>query len=121
MSEQASIVIIICSVATVVGVLIALNMQRHRLHRLRAPSLMWEQEQVREQQFWEVQQAKRRGELETDFTTQVQQLQGTWHHWEAEDKMLVARQTQQYEQEIARMNLEYELLRLPRVEDVPLP
>jgi hypothetical protein len=121
MNEQASIVIIICSIATVVGVLIALNVQRHRLHRLRALFLMWEQEQVRGQQFWEVQQEKCMGELETHYTTQMQQLQGTWHHWEAEDKMLVATQRQQYEQEIVRMKLEYELLRLPRIEDVPLP
>ena len=92
MSEQASIVIIICSVATVVGVLIALNVQRHRLHRLRALSLMWEEEQVRGQQFWEVQQEKRICELETHFTTQMQQLQETWHHWEAEDAALVTAQ-----------------------------
>src|SRR5438876_3353312 len=112
MSEQGSIVIIICGVATVVSVLIALKVQLRRLLYLHALHLSWEQEQLREQQFWEVQQEKRTRELETRFTTQMQQLQKTWHHWEAGDKALVASQAQQYEQEITRMNLEYELLRL---------
>jgi hypothetical protein len=121
MSEQISIVIIICSVAAVVSVIIALKVQQRRLLQLRALHLVWEQEQLRNQQLWEVQQEKRLRELEAGFTTQMQQLQETWHHWEAEDSMLVATHVQQYKQEIARMNLEYELQRLPRIEDVPLP
>ena len=120
MNEQIDIIIIICSIAPVVSVLIALEVQLRRLRRLRAFHLTWEQEQLRDQQFWEVQQEKRMHELEARFTTQVQQIQGTWQHWEAEDKVLVATQAQQYNQEITRMHLEYELQRLPRIEDVPL-
>jgi sensor domain CHASE-containing protein len=120
MSEQGSIVAIICGVAIVVSVLIVLSVHLHYLLRARALHLTWEQERLRDQQFWEVQQEKHICELETGFKTQIQQLQGTWRHWESQDAAIVAAQIQQYEQEIARMNLEYEVLRLPRTEDVPL-
>ena len=121
MNEQISIIIIIYNVATVVSIIIVLKVQQRRLLHLRALQMAWEQEQLRNQQLWEMQQEKRLRELEARFTTQMQQLQETWHHWEAADNMLVATHVQQYKQEIARMNLEYELHRLPRIEDVPLP
>jgi hypothetical protein len=121
MSEQIGIVIIIYNVAAVVSIIIALKVQQRRMLHLRALQMAWEQEQLRDQQLWEVQQEKRLSELEADFTTQMQQLQESWHCWEAEDSMLVATHVQQYKQEIARMKLEYELHRLPRIEDVPLP
>lgn len=121
MSGQISIIIIIYNVAAVVSVIIALKVQHSRLLHLRALHSAWEQEQLRNQQLWEVQQEKRLRELEACFATQMRQLQESWQHWEAEDSMLVATQVQQYKQEIARMNLEYELQRLPRIEDVPLP
>jgi sensor domain CHASE-containing protein len=120
MSEQGSIVAIICGVAIVVSVLIVLSVHLHHLLRVRALHLNWEQERLRDQQCWEVLQEKRISELEVRLTTQVQLLQEAWHHWESTDAALVAAQIQQYEQEIARMNLEYEVLRLPRTEDVPL-
>lgn len=120
MNEQVSIVIIICSVATVVCLCVVLQVQLRRLLRLSGFHQAWEQEQLRDQQFWEVQQEKRMHELEARFTTQMQQIQGIWQHWEAENKVLVALQAQQYKQEITRMNLEYELQWLPRIEDVPL-
>jgi hypothetical protein len=50
----------------------------------------------------------------------VQLIQEAWYHWEFTDAALVSAQIQQYEQEMVRMNLEYEVLRLPRTEDVPL-
>ncbi len=121
MNEQISIIIIIYNVAAVVSVIIALKVQHSRLLHLRALHSAWEQEQLRHQRLWEVQQENRLRELEARFTSQMQQLQETWHHWEAEDNTLVATHVQQYNQEITRMNLEYELQRLPRIEDVPLP
>jgi hypothetical protein len=120
MSEQGSIVAIICGVAIVVSVLIVLNIHLHHLLQVRALHLTWEQERLHDQQCWEEQQEKRIDELKADFTTQVQQLQEAWHHWEFTDAALVSAQIQQYEQEMVRMNLEYEVLRLPRTEDVPL-
>lgn len=120
MNEQINVIIIIYNIATIVSVLIALSIQSRRLQHLRALHKAWKQEQLRDQQFWEVQQEKHMGELETRFITQMQQLQGAWYRWETEDKMLVATHAQQYQQEVTRMNLEYELLRLPRIEDVPL-
>ena len=120
MSEQMSIIVIICAMATVMSVLNVLMVQLWHLLGLRALYLAWEQEQLRDQQFWEVQQEKRMCELKTRLTIQMQQLQEIWHHWESEDAALVTTHVQQYEQQIARMNLEYEVLRLPRTEDVPL-
>lgn len=120
MNEQINVIIIIYNIATIVSVLIALSIQSRRLQHLRALHKAWKQEQLRDQQFWEVQQEKRMHELEARFTTQMQQIQGIWQHWEAENKVLVALQAQQYKQEITRMNLEYELQWLPRIEDVPL-
>ncbi len=121
MKEQITIIIVIYNVATLVSVIVALKMQQRRFSRLRALHSAWEQEQLRNQQLCEVQQERRMHELEARFTAQMQHLQETWRHWEAEDKVLVTTHVQQYNQEISRMNLEYELLRLPRIEDVPLP
>jgi hypothetical protein len=120
MNEQITI-IIIYNVAAIVSVIIALKMQQRRILHLRALHSAWEQEQLRNQQLCEVQQERRMRELEARFTAQMQHLQETWRRWEAEDKALVVAHRQQYKQEIIRMNLEYELLRLPRIEDVPLP
>lgn len=121
MSEQTSSVILICVMGTIISILVVLKVQLRRFLRMHTLHQSWEQEQMQDRHLWEAQQEQHLLDLKTNLTTQLRQLQENWYHWEAKDSSLIATYIQQYEQEIARMNLEYEVLQIPRIEDVPLP
>jgi hypothetical protein len=53
--------------------------------------------------------------------TQLQQLQTEWHAWKAQDTTCLQKLAQQHDKVTAQLNLEKDIVRLPHVEDVPLP
>src|SRR5437588_6772832 len=89
-------------VAGVVGALIGLELQHRRLAKPIA------------------QQEKRFAELEAKVAAQIEQIQKEWKAWEAEDTARVEALVEQYDAAVTWLNLERELARLPRVEEIPV-
>lgn len=106
MVEQLMIGGIIALLATVTGMLIVVKIQRAYLAKERIEHRAWQDAQEGHQRLWEAKQGERIREAEQKLTRQVGQLQEGWRKWETKD-----------DQRLAKLNLEYELARIPRVED----
>jgi hypothetical protein len=111
---------IICLLAAFVGSLVALRLQYRFLTGTKVERKAWEQaqeghqrqweeQQERHQRQWEEQQEKHIYAAEQKLDAKVEQVQEAWKAWEKKD-----------EQRIIGLNLEYDLARLPYVEDTPV-
>ncbi|HLZ80075.1 MAG TPA: pentapeptide repeat-containing protein [Ktedonobacteraceae bacterium] len=138
MVEMLVVVSIVGIFAAVIGALIALRIQRGSLERMGAERQAWERaqearqqrwemqqekyatQQEARQQHWEMQQEKYAAELETRLTRQVQEIQKTWKDWEVKDLERMQALTVRFENALAQLDVEYELARLPLIEDIPL-
>src|SRR5438128_1784550 len=112
---------IIGLLAIIIGIWIALKIQERRLLKIQAQQEAWERAQEGHQRIWEVRQAKHGLELEKKLGAQVQQVQNAWQTWEAQDAQRAQTLAQQYDTAAALLSMEYEVARLPRVEETPLP
>src|SRR5437763_5930488 len=112
---------IISLLAIIVGVWIALKIQQRHLLSIQAQQEAWERAQEGHQRIWEGRQGKHTSEIENKLTAQVQEIRHEWQRWEAKDAQRAQAMEQRYNTTTARLNLEYELARLPRVEETPLP
>lgn len=112
---------IICLLAAFIGSLVALRLQYRFLTGTKVERKAWEQAQEGHQRQWEEQQEghQRQWEerqekhihaAEQKLVAKVEQVQEAWKAWEKKD-----------EQRIIGMNLEYDLARLPYVEETPVP
>ena len=102
-------------------VLLLVLLQRRGLAKLQAQQRAWERAQEARQQRWIEQQEKYTTDTAKKLMLQVEQLRAKWQEWEAHDAERVTRLTRQNEAAIARLRIESEVARLPRVEDMPLP
>src|SRR2546426_1196851 len=101
---------IISLLSAIIGALIAFKMQSRVLRRTGIVQEGWQHAQEAHHNSWEVKQSKQAVELENKLTWQVQQIQESWHRWEANDR-----------ERLARLTLEQNIAHIPRVEDVPVP
>jgi hypothetical protein len=121
MAEALLIVGIIGVIITIIAWLISLRFQRRGIDRIQAQQQAWERAQEVRQQQWRVQQEKLHADQEKSLATHVQQLHGEWQTWTEQEQKRAEELRQQQEAIEKRKQLEFELSRLPRVEDTPLP
>lgn len=98
-----------------------LQAQRRSVTQLQTQQKAWERAQEARQQYWVERQEQHITETAAKLTTQVEQLRHAWQEWEERDAERARQLAQQYEAAHAQLRIEYELARLPRIEDVPLP
>jgi hypothetical protein len=96
-------------------------MQRQGVDRIHAQHQAWERAQEARHQEWKVQQEKRQADQGKSLATHVEQLHSEWQGWKEEQKERTEELRRQQEAIEKRQQLEFELARLPRVEDTPLP
>ena len=113
--------VIICLLAVSTGVWFALKIQQRHLLNIQAQQVAWERAQEGHQRQWEVRQEKHTREIENKLTVQGLQIRHEWRRWEAKEAQRMQAWEQRYEVTTARLSLEHELARLPRIEETPLP
>lgn len=91
------------------GTLLALRIQYRWFARDRIERQAWEYAQEMSQLNWEKQQIKGITDFEGRVEGQLEQIRGQWMEWEVRGRA-----------RINRMRLEYELMRLPSIDEMPL-
>src|SRR5690242_6162695 len=120
MLETLIVVAIISLLTAIVGVWIALKLQQKYLLKIQLQQEAWERAQEGHQRVWEVRQGKQALAVEKKLTAQIQEIQDAWQTWQVQDVQRAQAIEQRYETSIHQFSLEYELARLPRVEETPL-
>lgn len=120
MGEHMLLIGTVVLVATIISVVLTLQLQKRHYTMLSTRRVEWENVQKRSQQIWETQQEKRAIELEHSLTTHVQHIENTWKAWEAKDRSQIASTAQHYEATLAQIHIEQELARLPKTDEIPL-
>ncbi|MBV9709683.1 MAG: pentapeptide repeat-containing protein [Ktedonobacteraceae bacterium] len=100
--------------------LLALSIQKRTLNRLQETQYAWERAQETRQQQWQEQQEKHLLPLENRLLTSIERLNAQWQDFEAKDAERAENLRRQYELSTTQAHIEYELARLPHVEDTPL-
>src|SRR5436305_34129 len=99
---------------------ITLWLQQHRTDQLQSQREAWERAQEVRQQGWHTQQERHHSDLEKYFATKFQDAEAEWQRWEQK----AAAQTLAFHQQLTvlvnKIQLEHELARIPRIEDVPV-
>ena len=106
--------------AAAAGALLALWIQPFIQRKPEEQRQAWERAQENYLQSWVSQQEKRAAELEARLTTQFQQLQQAWKQWVTQDTIQATALSQEYKAAIAQLKVDHELLRVMRVEEIPL-
>ncbi len=106
--------------STIVGVLVALKLQRTHLDNFQAQHQAWEHAQEEHQHNWELKQQQSIAALETRLTGQVQDIQNAWQQWQDSDQQRLQALAEQQRALEKQRRLEQVLALLPHVEDVPV-
>jgi Pentapeptide repeats (8 copies) len=106
--------------AAIIVALLFIWLQRHAIASAQATQQAWERAQETRRQQWQTRQEERLLEFESKLNAQMQRLRDDWQEWEAKDAERAEMLRHQYELATAQAHIEYELARLPRVEDTPL-
>ena len=106
--------------AAAAGALIALWIQPFIQKKPEEQRQVWERAQENHLQGWASQQEKRVADLEVRLTTQFQQLQQAWKQWVTQDTIQATALSQEYRAAIAQLKVDHELLRVMRIEEIPL-
>ncbi len=106
--------------AAIIVSLLFILLQKRTIERAQSTQQAWERAQETRRQQWQARQEERLFEVENRLNTQVQQLREEWREWEAKDAEREETLRHRYELATAQAHIEYELARLPRVEDTPL-
>jgi hypothetical protein len=99
--------------AAIIAALIVLGIHQHFLARTLTTTR-------REQERWEGEQKSHAGELESRLTAQIEQLQQAYQTWQASQTQRIEDLAQQYEGIVTQLQVEHEVGRLRRVEDLPV-
>ena len=101
--------------------LVTIKMQQQSLNTIHAQQYAWERAQeVRQQRGQAILESYTR-EAEKRLIAQGQQISRQWQTWAIEDAARIQDLTHQYRFAVARACIAYELERIPRIEDAPLP
>jgi uncharacterized protein YjbI with pentapeptide repeats len=106
--------------AAVAGALIALWIQPFIQKKPEEQRQVWQRAQENHLQGWASQQEKRVADLEARLTIQFQQLQQAWKQWVTQDTIQATALSQEYQAAITQLKVDHELLRVMRVEEIPL-
>ena len=94
---------------------------RRRLDNLQEQQRIWERSQEMHLQQWRDQQSRINDHHSQSLTSQMQRIYAERKAWEERESQRFTDLIQQYESMTSMARVEYELARLPRVEDMPLP
>jgi len=100
--------------------LLALSIQKRASNRIQEAHQAWERAQEARQQQWETRQEQHILTIENKVLGSVEQLNTQWQDFEARDAERVENLRRQYELATTQAHIDYELARLPHVEDTPL-
>lgn len=89
--------------------------------QIQAQQEIWEKAQNTRQQQWRAEQEKHLTEAEHRLQAQIHQLQTSWKSLEEFERQQREDLRQAFENSTKQARAEFELARIPRVEDVPLP
>lgn len=106
--------------AAIIVALLFIWLQKHAIASAQSTQQAWERAQETRRQQWQTRQEERLFAFESKLNAQIQQLRDDWQEWEAKDAERAEMLRHQYERATAQAHIEYELARLPRVEDTPL-
>lgn len=107
-------------VTATVFILFALSTLRRTLKRIQETQQAWERAQETQREQWQVQQEKRLLSSENALLAGIERLTAQWQEFEAKNAEHVEILRRQYELTTTQAHIEYELARLPHVEDTPL-
>jgi len=111
---------LIALLAAVAGAFIALWIQSQTQKKREEQRQAWEHAQENHLQNWESQQEKRVTDLEARLTTRFQQLQQAWKQWVTQDTIQATALSQEYRAAITQLKVDHELLRVMRIEEIPM-
>lgn len=94
---------------------------RQASEQVQAQQEIWEKAQNTRQQGWRAEQEKHLTEVEHRIQAQIQQLQNAWNALEKFERQQRDELRHAFEASTKQARAEYELARIPRIEDVPLP
>ncbi len=100
--------------------LLALSIQKRTISRQQEAQQAWERAQEAHQQQWQARQEKHLLSMEGKLLASIERLQSQWQDFEAKDAERAENLRRQYELTTTQAHIEYELARLPHVEDTPL-
>jgi uncharacterized protein YjbI with pentapeptide repeats len=100
--------------------LLALSILKRAANRMQEAQQAWERAQEAHHQQWLAQQEKRLLTSENGLLSDIERLTSQWRSFEAKDAERVENLRRQYELTTAQAHIEYELARLPHVEDTSL-
>lgn len=106
--------------AAIIVSLLFMLLQRRTMASAQSTQQAWERAQEAHRQQWQTRQEERFFEFESKLSTQIQQIRDEWLDWEAKDAERAEILRHQYELATTQAHIEFELARLPRVEDTPL-
>ncbi len=106
--------------AAIIVSLLFILLQRRSIESTQSAQQGWERAQETRRQQWQTQQEGRLLEFERKLSAQIQQLRDAWQEWETKDAERAETLRRQYELATTQAHIEYELARLPRIEDTPL-
>lgn len=118
--ETYVIVGVVSLLAAIIGASIALQTQRSYFNRIQAQQRGWERAREGHENTWENKQETQFAELESKLQLQIQQIQQSWREWEVRDQQRLQTLSKEHAEALARMHVQNELARLPRVEEVPV-
>src|SRR6266487_216215 len=106
--------------AAIIVSLLFMLLQRRTIASAQSVQQAWERAQETRRQQWQTRQEERFFAFESMLSAQIQQLRDEWQEWEAKDAERAEILRHQYGLATTQAHIEYELARLPRVEDTPL-
>lgn len=115
---------IVSLIIAIVALVLAYRAQqnlRQASEQVQAQQEIWEKSQNTRQQDWRAEQEKHLTEVEHRIQAQIQQLQNAWNTLEKFERQQRDELRHAFEASTKQARAEYELARIPRIEDVPLP
>ncbi|GHO50090.1 pentapeptide repeat-containing protein [Ktedonospora formicarum] len=119
------IVLVVVSVIILIAALVLTYRTQKKLQQAseqtQAQQEVWEKAQDTRQQQWRTEQEKHLTEIEQHIQAQIHHLQTSWKSLEEFERQQREDLRQAFENSTRQAHAEFELARIPRVEDVPLP
>jgi hypothetical protein len=100
--------------------LLALSVQKRAANRIQEAHQAWERAQEVRQQQWETRQEQHILTIENKVLGSIERLNTLWQDFEARDAERAENLRRHYELATTQAHIDYELARLPHVEDTPL-
>jgi uncharacterized protein YjbI with pentapeptide repeats len=107
-------------VVAIIISLLALSILKRAQSRQQEAQQAWERAQEAHQQQWQEHLEKQLLSMKDELLASGEQLRSQWQNFEAKDTERVENMRHQYEMTSTQAHIDYELARLPHIEDTPL-